>query len=141
MQTPLLPRATVCESLQQTLVELAALASHTKQAQWNISGPNFMGVHLYLDQLTDVLRQRFDDVGERIAALGGSPDARPITVSESTTLSSIPAGPLDVGSALGMRRGQTELGALVIDADSGTPFSRPRPQRPPLSRQFADGRG
>jgi starvation-inducible DNA-binding protein len=91
----------VCESLQQTLVELAALASHTKQAHWNISGPNFMSVHLYLDQLTDVLRQRFDDVGERIAALGGSPDARPITVSESTTLSSIPAGPLDVGSALG----------------------------------------
>jgi starvation-inducible DNA-binding protein len=81
----------VCESLQQTLVELAALASHTKQAHWNISGPNFMSVHLYLDQLTDVLRQRFDDVGERIAALGGSPDARPITVSESTTLSSIPA--------------------------------------------------
>jgi hypothetical protein len=28
---------------------------------------------------------------------------------------------------VGMRRSQTELGALVIDTDSGTPFSRPRP--------------
>ena len=81
-----------------------------------------MSVHLYLDQLTDVLRQRFDGVGERIAALGGAPDAGPITVSESTTLLSIPAGPLDVGNALGMRRGQTELGALVIDANSAHPF-------------------
>ena len=101
MHTALLPRESLCESLQQTLVDLAALASHTKQAHWNISGPNFMSVHLYLDQLADVLRERFDDVGERIAALGGSPDARPGTVSESTTLAPMPAGPLEVGTALG----------------------------------------
>jgi starvation-inducible DNA-binding protein len=101
VHTALPQRASLCESLQQTLVELAALASHTKQAHWNISGPNFMSVHLYLDQLTEVFRQRFDDVGERIAALGGSPDARPVTVSESATLTPMPAGPLAVGDALG----------------------------------------
>ena len=100
MQTQAPQPAALCEALQQTLVDLAALASHTKQAHWNIHGPNFMSAHLYLDELTDMLRQRFDDVGERIAALGGSPDARPVTVSEFTTLTSIPAGPLDVAAAL-----------------------------------------
>ena len=101
MQAPAPRRAALCEALQQTLVELAALASHTKQAHWNIHGSTFMSVHLYLDELTDLLRQSFDDVGERIAALGGSPDARPVTVSELTTLTPMPAGPLDVATALG----------------------------------------
>ena len=32
MHTGLPPRTALCESLQQTLLELAALASHTKQA-------------------------------------------------------------------------------------------------------------
>ncbi len=61
-----------------------------------------MSVHLYLDELTDVLRTKLDDVGERIVGLGGSPDARPITISEFTTLTSMPAGPLDVATALGV---------------------------------------
>ena len=73
MHTALPRRAALCESLQQTLVELAALAGHTKQAHWNISGPNFMSVHLYLDQLTDVVRERFDDVGERSPHSGAHP--------------------------------------------------------------------
>jgi starvation-inducible DNA-binding protein len=88
------------EALQQTLVDLAALATYTKQAHWNISGPNFMSVHLYLDQLTDMLRDSADVVGERIAALGASPDGRAITVSQCTTLTTIPAGDLEIPDAL-----------------------------------------
>jgi starvation-inducible DNA-binding protein len=98
------------EALQQTLADLGALATYSKQAHWNISGPNFMSVHLYLDQLTEMLRDRFDDVGERIAALGASPDGRAITVSRCTTLTTIPAGPLAVDVALGwLETSLTEL--------------------------------
>ena len=88
------------EALHQTLVDLSALATYAKQAHWNIGGPTFMSAHLYLDQLTDVLRDSSDVVGERIAALGAAPDGRAITVSECTTLTPIPASDLEIADAL-----------------------------------------
>ena len=40
------------ESLQATLVELIDLSLQAKQAHWNVVGPAFRGVHLFLDEST-----------------------------------------------------------------------------------------
>ena len=121
------------EALQQTLVDLAALATYTKQAHWNISGPNFMSVHLYLDQLTDMLRDAADVVGERIAAIGASPDARAVTVSECTTLTTIPAGDLEIPPrSARLDVSLTDLIEAIATADHRD--ERPRDRRPAHQR-------
>jgi starvation-inducible DNA-binding protein len=42
-----------------------------------VVGPNFIGVHEMIDPQVDTVRGYADDVAERIAALGGSPQGTP----------------------------------------------------------------
>src|SRR5450759_3887627 len=64
------------EPLQATLVELIDLSLQTKQAHWNVVGPSFKAIHLFLDELTDQYRDWYDEVAERLPAIGVSPDGR-----------------------------------------------------------------
>jgi starvation-inducible DNA-binding protein len=82
--------AEVSAPLQATLVELIDLQA--KQAHWNIVGPGFGGIHIFLDQLTDQFRDWYDEVAERLAAIGVSPDGRATTVASSSPLEPLPAG-------------------------------------------------
>ena len=86
--------AQVAESLQATLVELIDLSLHAKQAHWNLVGPSFGPIHLFLDELTDQYRDWYDEVAERLAAIGVSADGRIATVSAGTPLEPLPAGQL-----------------------------------------------
>jgi|GEM_PF-317219 starvation-inducible DNA-binding protein len=86
--------AQVAESLQATLVELIDLSLHAKQAHWNLVGPSFKPIHLLLDELTDQYRDWYDEVAERLAAIGVSADGRIATVSAGTPLEPLPAGQL-----------------------------------------------
>jgi starvation-inducible DNA-binding protein len=81
-------------ALQQTLVELLDLALQGKQAHWNVEGPLFKPVHEGLDELVDQWRDWYDDVAERLAALGESPDGRPQTIARTSTVEPLPAGRL-----------------------------------------------
>ena len=47
-----------------------------KQAHWNLVGRQFHDVHLHLDELVDTARKYSDEVAERAAAIGVSPDGR-----------------------------------------------------------------
>ena len=78
--------------LQATLVELIDLALQGKQAHWNVVGPNFTAVHAFLDTVVDDLRTWYDDVAERMTALGINPDGRAITVAATTSLAQVPTG-------------------------------------------------
>ena len=82
------------ESLQATLVELIDLSLQAKQAHWNLVGPSFGPIHLFLDELTDQYRDWYDEVAERLAAIGVSADGRIATVSAGTPLEPLPAGQL-----------------------------------------------
>jgi starvation-inducible DNA-binding protein len=84
--------AEVAGSLQATLVELIDLSLQAKQAHWNVVGPGFRGIHLFLDELTDQLRDWYDEVAERLAAIGVSPDGRLARVAAETPLETLPAG-------------------------------------------------
>jgi starvation-inducible DNA-binding protein len=82
------------EPLQATLVELIDLSLQAKQAHWNAVGPAFRGVHLFLDEITDQYRDWYDEVAERLAALGVSPDGRTATLAATSPLEPLPAGQL-----------------------------------------------
>ena len=63
--------------LQDRLNSLSDLALTLKHVHWNVTGPNFIAVHMMLDPQVDAARAMVDETAERIAALGGSPVGTP----------------------------------------------------------------
>ncbi|GAB3000029.1 Dps family protein [Saccharothrix stipae] len=85
-------RASVAGVLQATLVDLVDLSLVAKQAHWNVVGKNFRSVHLQLDELVTTARTYTDEVAERAAALGISPDGKAKTVAEGSGVPEFPGG-------------------------------------------------
>ena len=81
-------------TLQTVLVNLIDLGLVTKQAHWNVCGPNFKSVHVHLDDLNDQLLAWQDEVAERITAIGDYPDGRAVTVSSTSSVAPCEAGAL-----------------------------------------------
>jgi len=79
-------------ALQATLVDLLDLSLVAKQAHWNLVGRQFHDVHLHLDELVGTSRRYADEVAERAAALGVTPDGRASAVAAGSTLPEFPAG-------------------------------------------------
>src|SRR5690349_24399258 len=48
-----------------------------KHVHWNVVGPHFISVHEMIDPQVDAVRGFADDLAERIATLGGSPNGTP----------------------------------------------------------------
>ncbi|MEU3569829.1 DNA starvation/stationary phase protection protein [Kitasatospora sp. NPDC036755] len=85
-------RKTVGNALQGTLVDLLDLSLVAKQAHWNLYGPRFRSVHLQLDEVVATARDFADQVAERAAAIGVSPDGRAATVAATSGLPGFPEG-------------------------------------------------
>jgi starvation-inducible DNA-binding protein len=94
LEAPTTRSAMAAPALQQTLVELIELALQGKHAHWNVEGPFFKPVHEQLDELVDQYREWYDDVAERLAAIGEPADGRAATVATTADLEPLPAGPL-----------------------------------------------
>ncbi|PKV93444.1 starvation-inducible DNA-binding protein [Amycolatopsis echigonensis] len=71
-------------ALQATLTDLIDLSLIAKQAHWNVVGQNFRSAHLQLDELVSTARQYVDEVAERAAAIGVSPNGKAKTVVASS---------------------------------------------------------
>lgn len=69
--------ARLAELLQKQLSTYNDLHLTLKHIHWNVVGPNFIGVHEMIDPQVDAVRGFADDVAERIAALGASPQGTP----------------------------------------------------------------
>lgn len=76
--------------LQHNLTNLIDLALLSKQAHWNIFGPNFCSIHLQLDEIIATLRDASDEVAGRIAASGMPADGRASTVAQDSELADYP---------------------------------------------------
>ncbi len=85
-------KKTTGDVLQTTLVDLIDLSLLAKQAHWNVIGPNFRSAHLQLDELVTTARTYVDQVAERAAAIGVSPDGKAKTVADSSGLPDFPEG-------------------------------------------------
>ena len=88
ISSPLLDEAKqiVGTVLQESLADFVDLSLTAKQWHWNVVGRNFREAHLHLDELVDLVRQYTDEVAERAATLGVSPDGRAETVAKSSGL-------------------------------------------------------
>ncbi|MTV24305.1 DNA starvation/stationary phase protection protein [Nitriliruptoraceae bacterium ZYF776] len=69
-------RDQVAARLQPLLVDLLDLSLTGKQLHWNVVGPNFKPLHEHLDELVASYRTWSDQVAERLASIGVSPDGR-----------------------------------------------------------------
>jgi starvation-inducible DNA-binding protein len=85
-------RETVGSVLQDSVVDFVDLSLTAKQWHWNVVGSNFREAHLHLDELVDLARTFTDEVAERAATLGVSPDGRAETVAKDSGLPTTDAG-------------------------------------------------
>lgn len=119
---------TVATELQAELVELIDLSLKTKQAHWNVVGPNFRPVHLQLDEIVDDLRLWTDTIAERLSTIGVYPDGRADTVARTSGVREMPAGEIKDAAVIQLFAGYlrdfaaaTRLRAETVDND---PVSR-----------------
>lgn len=76
-----------------------------KHIHWNVVGPNFIGVHEMIDPQVDTVRNYADEVAERVAALGGSPNGTPEAIIKYRTWNNY---------SLGRAESLAHLGALDL---------------------------
>ncbi len=98
-RTPALPtrnprpsnaRAAVIEILQGRLADGIDLALATKQAHWNLKGPQFIAIHLMLDGFRTEQDDWVDTIAERIVQLGGIAHGTTQAVAAASKLSPYP---------------------------------------------------
>jgi starvation-inducible DNA-binding protein len=94
---PARQRAKLQQLLNSRLADALDLASASKQAHWNVKGPNFIALHELFDRLHGNIEQHVDTIAERIAALGGSAHG---TVQAAAGASSLAPYPLQLSDGV-----------------------------------------
>jgi starvation-inducible DNA-binding protein len=91
-----LPEATrvkVIELLNARLADCKDLQTQTKQAHWNVKGPNFIGLHELFDKINEEVDEYVDEIAERAVQLGGVAEGTARVVAKR---SSLPEYPLNI---------------------------------------------
>jgi starvation-inducible DNA-binding protein len=95
-----LPEATrvkVIELLNARLADCKDLQTQTKQAHWNVKGPNFIGLHELFDKINEEVDEYVDEIAERAVQLGGVAEGTARVVAARSTL---PEYPLNIADGL-----------------------------------------
>lgn len=85
-------RGQMVELLNQQLANVADLYSQTKQAHWNVKGPNFFQLHELYDVLAEGMLPHVDTIAERVTAIGGVAQGTVRNAAESSQLPEFPQG-------------------------------------------------
>jgi starvation-inducible DNA-binding protein len=83
-------KAAVIDVLNARLADSIDLALITKQAHWNLKGPNFIAVHEMLDPMRAAIDKHVDVIAERIAQLDGVALGTSQVVAKATALEAYP---------------------------------------------------
>ncbi len=94
---PLQTRDAMVRLLNARLADTLDLSLQIKQAHWNVKGPNFIALHELFDRFHGEAEAFYDDIAERITALGGIAYGTAAAVAEKSTL---PGYPTDIADGL-----------------------------------------
>jgi starvation-inducible DNA-binding protein len=84
-------KATSIEVLQACLTDSIDLYNTTRQAHWNVKGPNFHGLHTMFETFYTTLETDIDELAERLVQLGGTAIGGSQDVAAKTRLPAYPA--------------------------------------------------
>src|SRR5580704_3956059 len=93
-----LPEATrvpVIELLNTRLADAIDLQTQTKQAHWNVKGPNFIALHELFDKIKEEEEDYVDDIAERVVQLGGVAEGTARAAAKRSSLSDYPSHAVD----------------------------------------------
>ncbi len=79
-------RGKLVELLNQRLADAIDLQTQTKQAHWNVRGPNFIALHELFDKINEDVEEYVDLIAERAVQLGGSAQGTARSVAKRSTL-------------------------------------------------------
>lgn len=88
-------RGRIAELLNAQLADALDLFTQTKQAHWNVTGPQFIALHELFDTLAESLEEPIDDMAERITALGGVANGTARIAAKASRLKEFPSGRID----------------------------------------------
>src|SRR3954471_24397407 len=93
-----LPEATrgkVVELLNARLADCIDLQTQTKQAHWNVKGPNFIALHELFDKINAAVEDYVDEIAERAVQLGGVAEGTARMAAKRSSLPEYPANAAD----------------------------------------------
>jgi starvation-inducible DNA-binding protein len=76
--------------LNGALADIIDLTNATRQAHWNVKGPNFHGLHVMFEEFYNTLAADTDELAERIVQLGGTALGTTQVVGKATRLAAYP---------------------------------------------------
>ncbi len=87
-------RSQIVDQINERLVELIDLQLQTKQAHWNVKGPNFIGLHELFDELAEAVEDYADMIAERAVQLGGIATGTVQAIAAGSKLEDYPTRPI-----------------------------------------------
>src|SRR6059058_239065 len=88
-------RGQVIDLLNQRLADAIDLQLQSKQAHWNVKGPQFIALHKLFDEIHAAADEYVDLLAERIVQLGGVAEGVTAIVAERSEL---PQYPINISS-------------------------------------------
>lgn len=83
-------RRRMIDLLNKQLADVLDLGLQTKQAHWNVKGPNFIGLHELFDNVAEEVEGFTDEIAERAVQLGGVALGTVQAISEASRLTAYP---------------------------------------------------
>ena len=88
-------RVKAVQLLNARLADCADLQTQTKQAHWNVKGPNFIALHELFDKINEDVEDYVDEIAERAVQLGGVAEGTARLVAKRSSLAEYPATAVD----------------------------------------------
>lgn len=85
----------VAAALRLVLADTYRLVGKTQTCHWNVTGPNFVGLHMLFEKQYRALFEAIDELAERLRALGAP---APMSIARLLEESRLPEGPDDVSN-------------------------------------------
>ncbi len=83
-------RTKVIALINSRLADCIDLQTQTKQAHWNVKGPNFIALHELFDKIAEDIEDYSDEIAERAVQLGGLVEGTARAVAAHSSLSEYP---------------------------------------------------